>query len=278
LSERGIFDVGFRPREGLLAHCQIIEGIMSGCNGRQLVKQHFEVRQTAVTLIAEAKYLSVGKDAIFEARQVIERFISADPLFRDTLEPYDEPENAHPIIKRMCDAGRAAGVGPMAAVAGAIAEFSVRAMQEQGSDHVIVDNGGDIALLLAEETNVGIYTLNPKFRGLGLRCQPSTSRFGICTSSGLIGPSISFGKAEAATVISKNATLADACATKLGNLMVSDDPVVIQDALEAITSIPGVDGALVIIGDSIGVKGNLPELVNVEFGEEAVTGILFPDR
>ena len=243
-----------------------------------MVRQHFEVRQTAVTMIAETRYLAAGKDAIFEARQVIERFIAADPLFRDTLEPYDEPSDAHPLIVRMCHAARAAGVGPMAAVAGAIAEFSVRAMQEQGSDHAVVDNGGDIALLLAEETNVGIYTLNPKFHGLGLRCKPSGSVLGICTSSGVIGPSISFGRAEAATVISKNVALADACATKLGNLIEREDQDAIQRGLAAVTSIEGVEGALVIVGDSIGVKGDLPELVNVEFSEDAVTEIRFPDR
>jgi ApbE superfamily uncharacterized protein (UPF0280 family) len=243
-----------------------------------LVKQHFEVRQTAVTMIAERRYLAIGKDAIFEAREVIERFIVTDPLFQDTLEPYDEPDDAPPLIKRMCDAGRAVGVGPMAAVAGAIAEFSVQAMQAKGADHAVVDNGGDIALLLAEESNIGIYTLNPKFRGLGLRCQPSDSILGICTSSGVIGPSISFGRAEAATVMSRNVALADACATKLGNLIVCDDQNVIQDALGSITSITGVEGALVIVGDSIGVKGELPELVNVDFSDDAVTGIRFPEH
>jgi ApbE superfamily uncharacterized protein (UPF0280 family) len=252
--------------------------IMSGHSVRKLVKQHFEVRQTAVTMIADVRYLAIGKDAIFEAREVIERFIASDPLFRDTLEPYDEPQDAHPLIKRMCDAGRAAGVGPMAAVAGAIAEHSVQAMRAKGADHAVVDNGGDIALLLAEEANVGINTLNPKFRGLGLRCLPSDSIFGICTSSGLIGPSISFGRAEAAMVISRNVTLADACATKLGNLIVNDDQNVIQMALGTVTSIAGVEGALVIVGESIGVKGNLPELVNVIFNDDAVTGIRFPDR
>jgi ApbE superfamily uncharacterized protein (UPF0280 family) len=267
-----------RHREGLLGHRQIIEPIMSGRSVRKLVKQHFEVRQTAVTMIAEMRYLAVGKEAIFEAREVIERFIAADPFFHDTLEPYNEPEGSHPLIIRMCDAGRAAGVGPMASVAGAIAEFSVQAMQAKGADHAVVDNGGDIALLLAEEANVGIYTLNPKFRGLGLRCLPSDSVFGICTSSGLIGPSISFGRAEAATVISRNVTLADACATKLGNLVVSDEQNAIQEALNVVTNIPEVKGALVIVGDSIGVKGDLPELVNVEFNDEAVTGIRFPDR
>lgn len=250
---------------------------MSGCGERRLVKQHFEVRQTAVTIIGESRYLPAGKDAIFEARHAIERFIAADPLFRDTLEPYDEPKDAHPLVKRMCDAGRAAGVGPMAAVAGAIAEFAVQAMQENGSDHAVVDNGGDIALLLAEETDVGIYTLNPKFQGLGLRCRPSDSIFGICTSSGQIGPSISFGMAEAATAVSRNVALADACATRLGNLIVRDEESIIQGALDNITSIEGIDGALVIIGDSIGVKGDLPELVNVEFGEEAIAGIRFPE-
>src|SRR5512143_2610075 len=102
---------------------------MSGCGPRPLVKQHFEVHQTAVTMIAEERYLPIGKGAIFEAREVIERFIAADPLFRDTLEPYDEPRDSHPLIKRMCDASRKAGVGPMAAVAGAIAEFAVQAMR-----------------------------------------------------------------------------------------------------------------------------------------------------
>ena len=242
---------------------------------RRLVKQHFEVHQTAVTMIAEAEYLSTGKAAIFEAREVIERCIDADPLFRDTLEPYREPADSHPLIRRMCDAGRAAEVGPMAAVAGAIAEFSVGAMRDMGSDHAIVDNGGDIALLLAEETNVGIYTLNPKFRGLGLHCHPSDAIVGICTSSGLIGPSISFGRAESATVVSKNVTLADACATRLGNLIASDDRHVIEEALDAVTSIQGIEGALVIVGDSIGVKGVLPDLVNVQFSEREVAGIRF---
>ncbi len=251
---------------------------MPGCVGRKLVKQHFEVRQTAVTMIAEERHLPVGKGAVFEAREVIERFIVADPLFRDTLEPYDEPRDSHPLIKRMCDAGRAAGVGPMAAVAGAIAEFSVQAMRANGADHAVVDNGGDIALLLAEEAIVGIFTLSPKFQSLGLRCRPSDSIFGICTSSGLIGPSVSFGKAEAALVVSRNVALADACATRLGNLIETDDDAVIHRSLDIVTSIEGVEGALVIIGDSIGMKGDLPELANVEFGEEAVTAIRFPGR
>jgi ApbE superfamily uncharacterized protein (UPF0280 family) len=151
-------------------------------------------------------------------------------------------------------------------------------MHAKGSDHAVVDNGGDIALLLAEETNIGIYTLNPKFRGLGLRCHPSDSIFGICTSSGLIGPSISFGIAETATVISRNVALADACATRLGNLIESDDRGIIQKALGTITSIEGVEGALVIVGDSIGAKGDLPDLINVEFSDKAVTGIRFSDR
>ena len=77
-------------------------------------------------------------------------------------------------------------------------------------------------------------------------------------------------------MVSKNVALADACATKLGNLVTSDDQGLIRSALETVTSIEGIDGALVIIGDSVGVKGNIPELVNVEFGEEAVTCIRFP--
>ena len=127
-------------------------------------------------MIAERNILSIGKEAIFEARQVIERYIVSDPLFRDTLEPYDEPKGAHPLIKRMCDAGRAAEVGPMAAVAGAIAEYSVQAMRENGSGPCDRREWRGHRSMLAEETDIGINTLSPRFHGLGLRCRTIVAR------------------------------------------------------------------------------------------------------
>jgi len=228
-----------------------------------IVRRHFEFKETAVTILAEERFIPLAERTILLAREGIERFIIFDPMFKDTLEPYSEPADAPAIVKRMCEAGRAASVGPMAAVAGAISETAVQAMVEEGARHAVVDNGGDIALFLSEPIDVGIYTLNPRFAGLGFRVDRLNELFGICTSSGVIGPSISFGKAEAAVVIAKNVALADACATLLGNMTTSDDDRVLQMGLDAVVSVEGVEGAMVIIGEKLAIKGAVPRLVKV---------------
>ena len=235
-----------------------------------VIRRHFELKETAVTIVAEERYVPIAEGSIFATREEIERYVEIDPLFRDTLEPYQEPESVHPVIKRMCEAARLADVGPMAAVAGVIADEAVRAMVSAGSKHCIVDNGGDVAMLLSGPVDIGIFTLNPKFQGLGLRFGPSNEPYSVCTSSGTVGPSISFGVAEAATVFSPDAAVADACATRLGNLVKSDEDEVIKGALEDVTWIPGVDGALVIVGNKMAVKGNVPRIVKVKLDPDAI--------
>ncbi len=236
-----------------------------------LVRRHFELRETAVTILAEENYITLAERAIFDTREVIERFIREDPLFRDTLEPYSEREDAPPVIKRMCEAARKAYVGPMAAVAGAVAEEALLAMIFAGASQAAVDNGGDIALYLSEPLDVGIFVPNPRFAGLGLHCEPSDEAFGICTSSSTVGPSISFGIADAATVISKNVTLADACATRLGNAVKSDNEEVIKEALDDVMGIDGIDGAMVIVGEHIAFKGSVPRLMRIGDSERAAS-------
>jgi uncharacterized protein len=236
-----------------------------------VVRRHFEVKETAVTILAEERFIPIAERSIFETREEIERFIATDQLFADTLEPYQEPVSAHPVIKRMCDAARLADVGPMASVAGVVADEAVNAMVSAGSKHCVVDNGGDIAMLLSVPLDVGIYTLNPKFQGLGLRFTPSNGRSAVCTSSGTVGPSISFGVAEAATVLSADAAVADACATRLGNMIKSNEEEVIKGALEDVTWIPGVEGALVIVGDKMAVKGVVPKIVKVRLDPDAIS-------
>jgi len=238
---------------------------------KPLVRRHFELKETAVTILAGERFVPIAERAIFETREVIERFIRTNPLFRDTLEPYDEPEDAPPVIKRMCDAARKAEVGPMAAVAGAIAEKALQTMIDAGARQAAVDNGGDIALFLSEPLDVGIFVPNPRFAGLGLHCEPTEEAFGICTSSRSVGHSISFGIADAATIISKNVTLADACATRLGNAVTVDDEMVIKEALDDVMGIKGVDGAMVIVGEHIAFKGSVPRLMRIGDTERAAS-------
>lgn len=240
-----------------------------------MIRRHFEVRETAVTIIAEEEYLPIAEGSIIRSREAVERFIREDPFFRITLEPYPCPPHAPEIVRRMCEAASAAGVGPMAGVAGAIAERAVLDMREAGAPCAIVDNGGDVALLIDRETGVGWYA-GPEVKGLGFACPPRDGVFGICTSSATIGLSISFGVSDAATVVSANVTLADTCATLLGNLLTSEEDGVIRRALDVVCSIPGVEGAAAVVGGKMAMKGKLPPLTRMEVSLEKVTKVESP--
>ena len=174
----------------------------------------------------------------------------------------------------MCDAAEAAGVGPMAAVAGAIAERAVMDMHDAGAEQAVVDNGGDIAFLLKEETTVALYA-GESVQGLGFRIAPRDGVFGMCTSSATIGPSISFGMADAATVIAENVALADACATRLGNLVTDATDEVMSAAVSEIASVKGIDGALAAASGRIAMRGRMPELIRVAADPSKITKVEF---
>lgn len=238
-------------------------------------REHFEVGETAVTIVADDEYLEVAHASIFRSRETIQRFIRRDPFFQLTLEPYPCPDDAPALIARMCASALKAEVGPMAAVAGAVAEQAVRDMREAGATQAIVDNGGDIALLLDRETSIGLYA-GEHIKGIGFRCPPREGVFGLCTSSATIGPSLSFGVSDAATVIAADVTLADACATRLGNLLTSDQDEVMSAALDAVCSISGVEGAVAVVGGKVAMKGRLPKLTRVAVPPGKVAKIEFP--
>jgi ApbE superfamily uncharacterized protein (UPF0280 family) len=239
-----------------------------------IVRSHFEVGETAVTILAEERFVPIAKESIFHSRSVIQGFIAQDPLFKDTLEPYLEPEDAHPLIKRMCSAARKAKVGPMAAVAGAIAEEAVRAMVDAGARHAAVDNGGDISMFLSEPMEVGIFAGDSILKDLGMRFPAEERFYSVCTSSGTVGPSISFGIADAAVVMAEDAALADACATRLGNEAQIANEDAMSFALEVVMRIDGVEGALLIIGDKMGLRGRIPQLIRTKITDGSIARIM----
>jgi hypothetical protein len=239
--------------------------------GLRLVRRHFEFKETAVTIVCEERFLDIARRSIFRSRETIERFILFDPLFKDTLEPYEEPRDSDPMVRRMCAAARAANVGPMAAVAGAIAEEAVKAMVEAGAEQAIVDNGGDIAMFLSETTNIALYAGQSSIKDVGFRLSGERRVYGVCTSSGTVGPSISFGVADAAVVFAPDVSLADACATRLGNEVRNGDEAVMRHALHVVCGIEGVDGALVVVDDQMAMGGHVPELVKVKTGPDRIS-------
>lgn len=199
-------------------------------------------------------------NAVLKYRKQIESYIKLDPLFATTLTPYQVQNNAPDIICNMAKAGVLTDTGPMAAVAGAIAEYTAKDILNY-SKEVIIENGGDIFLKIDTPITVAIHAgkspLNMKI-GLSFNC--NGNYFSVCTSSGTFGHSLSMGVADAATVISESGTIADAAATKIGNLVKSEKDI--EFAINYGKKIDKVQGILIIVNDQIGGWGNI-ELVNI---------------
>jgi hypothetical protein len=219
------------------------------------------VETTDLYLLAERDLSDEALAAAGRARRILTDHIAGRPEFATALRPLDEPTGLFDdLLRSMYGAGRAAGVGPMAAVAGAVAEHVGRELREL-SREVVVENGGDLYLDLAEEATVGLFAGPSPFSGrLGLRIAADRTPLGVCTSSGSVGPSLSFGVADAATVLSRDAALADAVATGVGNRV--QGPEDLEAAVAWALTLPGVVGALAVLGDRMAVQGEV-EFVRV---------------
>jgi len=218
----------------------------------------FEVieKETDLFISAETDLATNARAAILTHRGDIEKYIKKQPDFYSSLEPVDIRPDAPDIIKAMAAASRKAGVGPMAAVAGAVAEFVGRDLLEL-TGQVIVENGGDIFIKTLKPRIIGIYAgeKSPFTGKLKLEIAPNENGIGVCTSSGTVSHSLSFGKADAALIISEDTALADAMATAVGNIVKRPDDV--EKAVNFGKSIEGVKGILVLIGNKMGSWGEI---------------------
>ncbi|MDO9107813.1 MAG: UPF0280 family protein [Coriobacteriia bacterium] len=204
-------------------------------------------------LICAAKDLSPqAHAAILSARDEIETYIASHPRFAESYSPVDVDTGAPAIVADMARAGYAAGVGPMAAVAGAIAEYVARALAEY-SDEVIVENGGDVFVIGRVERTLALWAGEEGVRGVGLVVAPEMMPMAVCTSSGRIGHSTSFGAADAVTVLATDASLADAVATALANRI--RQPEDVDLALQSAQAIKGVSGVVATVDGRIGAWG-----------------------
>ena len=237
-----------------------------------MIREHFEIKQTAVTIISERKFIRVAKEAIFDARSQIEKKILRDPFFGITYEPYAASDGDDIVIRRMCSSSLSASVGPMAAVAGAIAKYAVQKMKDNGAEYAIVDNGGDIALICDRDVRIGMYA-NVNGEQLSLKIPPTCEIIGICSSSASIGPSVSFGRSDISTVISNDVSLADACATALGNMISGRDNM--EEHLETICKIEGITGCLAYCDGMLGMCGDVPELVSCGTNDHIITKLFY---
>jgi ApbE superfamily uncharacterized protein (UPF0280 family) len=220
-----------------------------------LVPFHATVEETDLFIRAQKDLKEKALNATIAFRAILEKYIESHPSFLTTLEPLKVKADAPEIVQEMAEAAHKAGVGPMAAVAGAIAEGVGRELLKW-SPEVIVENGGDIFLNIQQRRMVGIYAGDSPFTGgLVMEIEPEETPLGICTSSGTVGHSLSFGHADAVIVLSPSAALADAAATATGNLIKEADDI--PRGIEFARGIAGLTGLIIIKGDKMGAWGQI---------------------
>lgn len=209
--------------------------------------------------VDSGSYHASIEDAVYaflvDLRREMDAYLLMDPQYKTALTPYDAGLEAPTILKEMSRVSHKTGIGPMSAVAGAVAihvadflksEFSVK--------EVIVENGGDIYADAAGDMDISVFAgQSPLSERVGLHIPAAAFPCGICTSSGTVGPSLSLGRADAMMIVCRDVLLADSYATAMANRIknVSD----LQPVIEYIQSIPQILGALAIKDDQLAVTG-----------------------
>lgn len=213
------------------------------------------VRETDLLISSDIELKQAALHSVHRHRAHLEAYIAVHPEFLTSLSPLENDDLAPDIVRDMLKAARFAGVGPMAAVAGAVA-------QHVGQDlllltpNVIVENGGDIYLKCNDEVKIGIFAGESPFsQKLAIRIRPEETPTGVCTSSATVGPSLSFGRADAVCVKSVSVALADAAATAIGNRVKTKKDI--KKALAFGAQIREVLGIIIIIGEEMGAWGNI---------------------
>ena len=230
-----------------------------------LIASFARIQETDLHILADCEVTDLGQKLVLQYRLQIEKYIRQHPEFALALSPLPADPLAAPIVKEMLAAGSRAGVGPMAAVAGVIAEYVGRGLLQSGCREVMVENGGDIYISRSQDCTVAIFAGESSLSlRTGLRLAGNSMPIAVCTSSGTVGHSLSFGLADSVTVIAKSTALADAAATRLGNEVgrASGGGAGIRRALAKSRDISGVLGVVVICGEKIGAVGDV-ELISL---------------
>lgn len=229
-------------------------------NQAGLVSTRVMVQETDLHILADYDVQRASHDLIAIARNQVEAYIKAHPTFLTSLSPLANDPLATPLIQSMLNAARIASIGPMAAVAGGIAEFVGMGLVENGlTKEVMVENGGDVFLHRNKDCCISIFAGESVLSGkIGLEVKLDSMPLGICSSSGSIGHSLSLGTADAVTVLARDTTIADTVATRLGNEMQDD----MNHVLDIAKTFPDIIGVVVVKDDKLGAWGQI-ELIQL---------------
>jgi ApbE superfamily uncharacterized protein (UPF0280 family) len=227
-------------------------------NKDNLTSYNVKIAESDLFISSDINLADVALKSLTKHRNSLESYIKNHSVFRTSLLPLPEDDLAPPIVRDMLSKSKICGVGPMAAVAGAISEFVGYDLINQ-TENIIIENGGDIFLKSKNKLTVSVYAgASTLSYNVNVLVKPEETPLGICTSSATVGPSLSFGKADAVCVISKSPTLSDSAASAIGNRVKSKKDI--KAALDYGIKINGIAGIIIILGNEMGVIGQV-ELV-----------------
>lgn len=237
---------------------ETVDEYRSLISATDLRSTRIRIKESDLLIRMERECSIPARKALLRYREAIENYLALHPGFQESLVPLSAEASSHPIIVAMTRAAFLCGVGPMAAVAGALAYFVGIELQAISSE-VIVENGGDIYLNCNRERIISVYAgkESPRLPGLGIKISPDDAPIGVASSSGKLGRSLSWGISDVAVVLASDPIVADGAATALANRVYAADPSVIESAGSFILNIPGIIGYLIICGKLVSTGGNI---------------------
>ncbi|MEM2981306.1 MAG: UPF0280 family protein [Thermoproteota archaeon] len=211
--------------------------------------------------------LNEGLSRFIEEREAVQTYVAKHPEFVYSLEPLEQDENnVPPVIAASIKASRTVGVGPMAALPGALADITLDAMLNAGARIAIVENGGEISMKINREAIIGVYTGKELNLGLILDCSQGIA--GVSTSSSSVSHALSLGDADAAVTVAENAALADAVSTRVANIVESEHKDSVEKAVKLALSIRGVKGCVIYSSDLLSFGGSVKPIMLKASGRE----------
>jgi ApbE superfamily uncharacterized protein (UPF0280 family) len=234
---------------------------------RAILKIRRNIKESNILFQSESKSaINVAIAKVKTHRMELETYITLHPIFRYTLTPYPFEPNSPQIVKIMCNACNLVEIGPMASVAGALADLAVNSMISYGAQIAIVENGGEVSASSNEAFTVGLFTGETNlFNSVFFQIYPSDCPIGIGTSSATISHAINFGEADTVTVFADTAAIADAAATAICNVVIGKDiKTSVQKGLDFARKIDLIRGAFIVRGKYAGSIGNMPDFVKMD--------------
>lgn len=238
-------------------------------SGGGLVRHGFQIDETIGVIISDEKrYLLTGLESLRKHRDALKEYIQVNPSFEHSYEPLkvkDGPE----VVRRMADASQLSGVGPMAAVAGVLADLAAEDMVDAGAKVAVIENGGEIIAYSDRTLRVAVGAgTNPLSNRVGFLLDKFP--VGVATSSGRHSHAFSMGDSDTVTIFAENAGLADAAATASANVVLGEPGKDVQTGVETGMEIGGVHGVLAIRDEVVSIGGTIPQMLSVIGGEESI--------